>query len=324
MRLLRLGVAGVGGIALSVHLPCLLRQQDVGVVAFADPSEQARARALALAPSARSHDGLAEMIAAGGLDAVIVASPSGAHAAQALEVMAAALHLYVEKPLATSAADLQAVTEAAVGASASAVAGFNRRLHPLVVRLRVLVAAGAVGTVERIEGAFHEPCRPDQLPAWKRERASGGGAGLDLVCHHVDLARHLLGVEIVEARGAFRSLHTEHDDVTLELTLGDGVEAVLHGSFVRPRADVLRVHGSAGSLVLDRFAGTLRGTGAGRVPSPAGLALRARCRLRPGHDPSYASALRAFAQAARGASPGALATLTDGARAVEALLRAGG
>lgn len=324
VSVLRVGVVGTGAIARLVHLPSLASLRDVRLVALADPSPEARAAAAALVPGAVPYRGLEEMLAAGGIDAVVVLSPSGAHARHAETVLRAGLHLYVEKPLAAAVDDARTVARLAREADVVALTGFNRRLHPLVDRLRHLLATHAVGAVVRVEGAFFEPRPPETMPAWKRERASGGGAGLDLVSHHVDLVRHLLGAEVEQARGTFRSERSEHDDVGLALVLDGGVEVRLAGSFVRPRRDVLAVHGTGGTLVLDRFAGTLRGPGAGSLPTPGELALRARCRLRPGHDPSYRAALAAFAAAAAGTPDDRLASIEDGLRVVEALHRAGG
>ena len=323
MDALRLGVAGAGMIARHVHLPILARTPGVVVAAVADPSPEARAGIVSAARHAAVYASLQEMLEAGQVDALFVTSPSAAHAEQALATLGSDLHLYLEKPIAIEPAQGRSVAAAAAAASVVSVTGFNRRVHPLVGRLRALIAAGALGEALTVSTVFSEPCDPGSMPAWKRERSTGGGAGLDLASHHVDLLRFVLDAEVESVAGEVRSLRTEHDDVALDLVLSGDVRARVVGSFVRPRCDVVRIDGERGSITLDRYAGTLRGTGASRRPTAGDLLLRARCRLKPGFDPSYALSIRAFVQEVRGGGASPLASIGDGLRSLEVVAAAG-
>lgn len=316
----RLAVVGCGAIAVHAHLRNARTLPGVELVGLVDPAPEALARAGAIAPAAATHATLAGLLGSSPPpDAVLVASPSGAHADDALAVLAAGCHLYLEKPIATTVEDGERVLAAARAAGVVAVIGFNRRVHPLVLEAsRQLAEQRLAAEVTHATTAFCEPA--DALPGWKRSRATGGGAPLDLASHHVDLLRHLLGAEAVGVGGTVASQRSELDDCTLRFSLGD-VAAEVTCSFTRPREDRVELHGGDGPVLeLDRYRGVLRVRGRTLV-TPALLRLRLRTRLRPYPDPSYRPALAAFLDAVRGRDSRA-PTLADGLASLRAVVDA--
>lgn len=319
-RPIRLAVVGCGAIAVHAHLRNARELPGVEVAGLVDPSPEALARAGAIAPSAARHATLIGLLATSPRpDAVLVASPSGIHADDALAVLAAGCHLYLEKPIATTLEDGERVVAAARAAGVVAVVGFNRRFHPLVVEARRQLAdRGLAAGVTRATTSFCEPT--DVLPEWKRLRATGGGAPLDLASHHVDLLRHLLGTEVEGIGGAVASQRWELDDCELRFALG-AVEATVTCSFRRRREDRLELLGADGPVLgVDRYRGVLRVLGR-PVVTPALLRLRVRARLRPYPDPSYRPALAAFLDAVRGNDTG-VPTLADGLASLRAVVDA--
>ncbi len=319
MRHVRLGVVGCGAIATTVHLRNARRLSGVDVTAIADASDDALERAARLAPGASRHRTAEELLAQRDVDAVVVTTPSDTHASIARAVLAARRHLYLEKPVATTIDDGLMVADAQEQGVVATV-GFNRRFHPLVQAAAARLARGDLGPVVSMRSRFEEPLAGPALPAWKRVRATGGGAPLDLGSHHVDLARHLLGADLTAERADIRSVHTESDDCTLWFHAGP-CEVEIECSFVRGRADTVVLVDEAGrSMELDRYAGTL--TVRGRRARGTRLVLsRTRAILRPLADPSYRPALRAFADRVRG-SEIPLPTLDDGLASLRAVLAA--
>ena len=168
--------------------------------------------------------------------------------------------------------------------------------------------------------SFEEPLSGTALPGWKRRRATGGGAALDLASHHVDLVRHLLGTSLTPVAAELRSVESEHDDCTLRFDAG-GCDVEIGCSFVRGRRDVLELVDNAGrTLELDRYASTLTVSGR-RVRIGNLVATRAPAFLRPLSDPSYGPSLRAWADRVRGAEAGGSpASMGDGLASLEAIL----
>src|SRR5687768_3065184 len=108
---LRLGVVGCGAVAELYHLPALLASTEVELVAFVDP-DLARARRLAdRAPGAEALTDVDQL--AGRVDAVLVATPNAWHAPLGAPLLAAGVHVLVEKPMARTAAECDELLAAA-------------------------------------------------------------------------------------------------------------------------------------------------------------------------------------------------------------------
>ncbi|MCP9484296.1 MAG: Gfo/Idh/MocA family oxidoreductase [Gaiellaceae bacterium MAG52_C11] len=318
MRVLRVGVIGCGSIARAVHLPVLRRIPGVVLAAVADIDPAALEAVRRTAPSAALCRDAAGLLARADLDAVVVTAPSGLHAELALAVAGAGRHLYLEKPLATTHSDGEAVVAAAAKAGIVAAIGFNRRFHPAIRRARSVVRAGGIGRVGHVSATFTDG---GELPAWKLARADGGGALLDLASHHVDLVRFLLDAEIEAVEATMTSTRSEHDGAIMQLRLTDGAEAELQVGFRAPQVDVLELTGSRGAVRIDRHTGRVTRRPQRLAPTGALALLRLRLLVRPDSDPSYALALRAFVARVRGDDV-ELPTLEDGLASLLVVLAA--
>lgn len=324
---LRLGLLGCGRIA-SDHLRALGRIDGVRVVAAADPD--ANARAAAVVRGLNVMESADELLARPDIDAVLIAAPTGLHAALAIASAQAGKHLYVEKPLATTLEDGVAVVEAVTRSEVVGAIGFNRRFHPLSRQARAVVRAHRIGRVRVVHSAFCEPLDLATLPDWRGSRSSGGGVLLDLASHHFDLLRWLLDTELVPVSACVRSERLEQDGASVVLETSDG--ATVHGTYAHDgQADFVELLGERGSLRLDRHRSALdlrvrRRRGYGLRPSvlrPSRevVSWRGRRIVRRGVDPSYESALRAFVRQI-GTGEQLVATPTDGLRSLEAVLAA--
>jgi UDP-N-acetyl-2-amino-2-deoxyglucuronate dehydrogenase len=135
------------------------------------------------------------MLAAGGLDAVVVCSPSGAQAEAARAAIAAGVHVLVEKPLCVDPAEgADLVRRAEVSGLVCGVVS-QRRLEPQHLAIRELLVSGRLGRPRLVEGAIHW-LRTDafyQECDWRTEAAHGGGSLFNQGVHTLDLMLWLLG-----------------------------------------------------------------------------------------------------------------------------------
>jgi predicted dehydrogenase len=327
---MKLGLLGCGSVAYWLHMPALRRVPGAVLAAAADPDPAARARArrVTRVPIYERAD---ELLERDDIGAVVICAPNHLHAELAIAAANAGKHFYLEKPLATTAVDAVRILEAAARAGVTSAIGFNRRLHPLYEQARNLLAGGCIGRVRAAQTAFCEPTALDALPQWKRDRATGGGALLDLASHHIDLLRWFLADEVGAIAGSLRSELSEDDTARIELTMERGVEVQGFFSFRAGLADHLEFIGERGTLRVDRHSPSLTlrlgrrlGYGVRRrwvAPTPAGAAWRLARLVRPSADPSYRRSLRAFVQLVRG-GPSRTASLLDGLRSLEAVLAA--
>lgn len=125
---MKIALAGAGAFGRK-HLDGLKNIDDVEVVSVIDPVADAAAVAAEYRIPHHGTD-LAEALAIDGVDAVILATPTQMHAAQAIQCMDAGKHVEVEIPLADSLADAQAVLANQEQAGLVAMVGHTRRFNP--------------------------------------------------------------------------------------------------------------------------------------------------------------------------------------------------
>lgn len=163
------------------------------------------------------------------IDAVVIATRHDSHARQTLAALRAGKHVFCEKPLCLTLAELSDIEAEARARPAQVVmVGFNRRFAPQVVRMKALLgAAPEPKTFIVTVNAGAVP--PDH---WTQDPQSGGGRIVGEACHFIDLVRHLAGVPIVShtalaladgGRGVPRD-----DKVIITLAFADGSSAAIH------------------------------------------------------------------------------------------------
>ena len=197
-RRLRIGAAGLGR-AFSVMLPTFLRDQRVQMVAAADPRPEARAR-FESDFGGRAYDTVEALCADPDVEAVYVATPHQHHAAHAKLAAAAGKHLLIEKPIALTLGDAQAITEAARKAGVCLVVGHSHSFDAPILRTRALIESGAYGPVRMISALnytdfLYRPRRPEEI-----DTAQGGGALFNQAPHQVDIVRLLGGGRVKSVR----------------------------------------------------------------------------------------------------------------------------
>jgi predicted dehydrogenase len=126
------------------------RLPDVELTWLCDASEEALARWGSAFPSARTTTEFDDLLNDEALDAVVIATPVPTHADLATRVLAAGKHCFVEKPLARSEEEAEAVVKAAEAAGRVLMVGHLLEYHPGVVRLAELVRSGALGDLRYV------------------------------------------------------------------------------------------------------------------------------------------------------------------------------
>ena len=161
------------------------------IVAVAEPDDAAAAEALKLAAGAVRVDGIDALLGAD-IDAVVIATPSAAHAAQSIAALQAGKAVFCQKPLGRSASEVAAVVEAARRADRLLGVDLSYRHTAAMQAIRALLADGALGHVFGVDLTFHNAYGPDK-PWFYDPAQSGGGCVADLGVHLIDLALWSLG-----------------------------------------------------------------------------------------------------------------------------------
>jgi predicted dehydrogenase len=126
------------------------------------------------------------------VDAAVVATPNALHAPQSIALLEAGKHVLVEKPMATSVAECDAMIGAAARGGASLMVAHCWRFHPDVQAMRARIVTGELGEVVKTRGyGVHAGWGPS---GWFTQKAlAGGGALPDMGVHAIDTVRYLLG-----------------------------------------------------------------------------------------------------------------------------------
>jgi len=191
-RMLRVGVVGVGQRAeIARHLATT--GVDARVVAAADPAERGRTAAAGLFPGALVVDDHRALIRDAALDAAIVTTPDWTHAEIAIDLLRAGVAVYLEKPMAITVEEADAILDAAAESGAFLYVGHNFR-HAAVVRLmREIVERGEIGEVKAIWCRHFVGNGGDYyFKDWHADRTRVNSLLLQKASHDIDVI-HALG-----------------------------------------------------------------------------------------------------------------------------------
>ena len=245
-RRLRLAVVGCGAVAAIHHLPAisLCRGAEAVVLVDADPG---RAKDLAarfgVPETATDYRSLA-----GRVDAAIVALPNSLHAPVAIDLLRQGIHVLVEKPMALSVRECDAMIAAAEAGRAVLAVGLEFRFFDSSLLVRNLLQEGLLGEIRRFE--MHQGV----IPRWPfatdfllKKETAGGGVLADFGAHVLDLLLWWLGdwtdVEYWDdAQGGIES------DCELRLAFRSGLTGTVEISRTRNLANTCLLEGERASL----------------------------------------------------------------------------
>ncbi|MEX2181718.1 MAG: bi-domain-containing oxidoreductase [Gemmatimonadaceae bacterium] len=161
------------------------------------------------------------------VDTVVVLTRHDSHARYAIRALESGKHVFVEKPLALTELELDAIIAAAKTSGRIVTAGFNRRFAPFARTLGAQLAdrAGPATLVLTVNAGA--------IPRdhWVQDPAIGGGRIVGEGCHFLDLARFLIGAPITDAKALPASDLNGRaiDDIAhLSVAFADGSTAVVH------------------------------------------------------------------------------------------------
>jgi predicted dehydrogenase len=254
--IVRMGVVGAGAIALRGILPHLSQadvQNRVRLQAVCDPVPGRAAAAAEKYGVAQAFTTYDELLEAGDVDAVSIASPIGLHYQQGRQALLAGKHIHFNKTMTTTVAEATELIELAAARGLKIVASPGEVLRPEYQQIKQLIGAGALGQLcwavcGAAFGRYHEQeefrSGDDTLsnvdPSWYF-RKPGGGPLYDMTVYALHALTTILGAarRVTALSGtrikerAFRGqlIPTDADDNTLMLLdFGDSLFALAYGT----------------------------------------------------------------------------------------------
>ena len=259
MRFILIGAGSIG----RRHLKNLLSLgHEAAAIADANPQRLDDLRASC--PRARFTDSVDQALAEPA-DAALICSPPNFHVPQARQAAARGLHVFIEKPLAASLADTDALAREVAAARRVAFVACNLRFHPSLLQVKKLLEDGAIGrplSVGAQVGYYLPFWRPqtDYRRGYGANKTMGGGVILDCI-HEFDYLRWLLGeiteVFCVAEKKTALEIDVE-DNADILLRFASGTVANLHLDYIqRTYRRSCELIGEEGVLVWDYIAQTI-------------------------------------------------------------------
>jgi predicted dehydrogenase len=193
MDKVRLGLIGTSWWADFMYVPSIKSHAGAELAAVCGTDAERTSAFAAKHGIARSHVDWREMLAAGGLDGVIVSVPDDLHKEITLGAINAGLHVLCEKPLALNAADAADMLAAAEARGVYHLVLYTWREQPIFRYLKQLVDQGYVGRPLRASFGFVASWSYAEVYQWRQDGVRANGVLGDLGSHVIDMALWLLG-----------------------------------------------------------------------------------------------------------------------------------
>lgn len=246
---LRWGILGTGWIATEMAA-------DLAVLGSPVTAVGSRTQATADAFAARfgiphAHASYRALVDDPEVDVVYVATPHPSHAVDAMLALEAGKHVLVEKPFTVNAAEARAVTELARERGLVVLEAMWTRWLPHMIRIRELIASGALGDVRTLIADHTQKLSSD--PAHRIQSPElGGGALLDLGIYPVSFAWDLFGAPTTIRTHSAPTATGVDRQIAMIFGYADGQQAVMQSALDTQGPNQAVILGTDARIEIDR------------------------------------------------------------------------
>ncbi len=246
-----IAIIGAGNFSDAMICPMLGKAKvDIKYITSADGLSAVRlAKKYNIAQATTDFD---QVLADDQVDALVITTRHHLHAQQVIAGLQAQKHVFVEKPLAMTQAELDQIREAYQDGAKSLTVGYNRRFAPAVREAQAVLSQQPMNLIMTINAGHIDKSH------WTQDRDIGGGRIIGELCHFVDLVIGITGslIERVVGNGLAADEHLLNDNVSVLLTCRNGSQASIqylsngHKSHAKER---IEIHQGGRSIVIDNF-----------------------------------------------------------------------
>ncbi len=219
------GIVGAGNFTSSTILPNLKKlNADIKYIASSGGlSSTIMAKRHKIANSTSDYR---QILSDSEVDLVLITTKHNLHASMVVESLQAGKSVFVEKPLALNANELQGILQEREKSNLAISVGFNRRFSPLAKKMKALLGSG--NTPINITATMNAGFIPSDV--WVHDMEVGGGRIIGEACHYIDLCTYLAGSKVgavcMNALGKNPSENT--DNASILLRYDNGSNAVIN------------------------------------------------------------------------------------------------
>jgi len=234
---LKIALAGAGYIA-EIHARAIQQHSDAALVAVVEKFPEQASKFRKTHKIKHKFVTVEEMIAAGGVDALVIGTPNFLHAPQAITALESGIHVMVEKPMAINTAEALAMQAIAEESGAHLMVAHCWRFDQEVLWLKA--QTNKLGQLIRTKGiGVHSNWGPG---GWFTQKAlAGGGALADMGIHAIDTARFLLDdpqpVSVYAKIGTHYGNYDVDDTGVIFINWDNGVTSFIESGWWQPHMD---------------------------------------------------------------------------------------
>lgn len=257
------GIVGAGRVSRD-HAYAVENTSGLHLVGVADPMEE-KSTAFGQKHRCEAYTDHRELLARDDLDLVLVGVPHGMHASVTVDVLNAGKHAMIEKPMAMTLDECEAMIEAADKNEVQLMVGHTQHFFPANLAVKRLIDEGAIGELVLANQFWYKPFGLAGRPPWMLDRTQGGGMWLMNGAHMVDCLLWFIGSEVVSVKGSVTNTIIEQkadDSILAFLEFASGVCATLaHSGSKRPEPSppeqwmTTEITGTEGSLKVISYEG---------------------------------------------------------------------
>lgn len=245
-----IGVIGAGNFTKMTMLPAL-QQANAPLVSIASKGGVTGTALAQKYKIAKSTTDYHTILSDEQVELIMITTRHDQHAKMVVEGLQAGKHVFVEKPLAITAQQLESILDVYDGTKTVTV-GFNRRFSPHIQKMKQLLGSAPMNVIATMNAGF--------IPAnvWVHDMHTGGGRIIGEACHFIDLITYLTGSKVqavcMNAMGPNPKENT--DNASILLQYGNGSTGVVNyfsnGSKAYSKERV-EVYSQERTLVMDNF-----------------------------------------------------------------------
>ncbi|WP_442604282.1 Gfo/Idh/MocA family protein [Paenibacillus sp. KN14-4R] len=253
--MIRFGIVGCGHIAQK-HVEAIEAIDEASLYALCD-TNCINIEKLAANRSVKQYVSFANMLADDEIDVVIICTPSGLHAPMTIQAAQAGKHVVVEKPMALTMEDADAMIRACEDNDVLLSVVHPNRFRPAMLELKKMVEEGRFGTISHVNATVRwnrGQSYYDQAD-WRGTKQMDGGVLMNQGIHSLDLLQWLIGpIEEVKALTGTRLRHIEVEDVAVAaVRFANGVLGVVETAttiYRRNYEETIAIFGEQGSVIV--------------------------------------------------------------------------
>jgi predicted dehydrogenase len=229
MSKIKFGIVGCGANARRAHIPALISNADVNLVALCDPSPEATAKMLNRTNlQCNVYRNLADLLANEEVDVVDICTPGPTHYVLTKQALYEGVNVLLEKPPTLNLTQAEELASLAAQRNLKLGVVLNTRYKDLILKLKKGIDDGLLGSIVKIHSVHHGPIVYSESP-WLWNEKESKYLLYEFAIHQLDLMVYLCGphVSVIHVLPTFQETIKNTTDLHVIIEFANGVTGIL-------------------------------------------------------------------------------------------------